>query len=413
MRKPFPYEEPESYKLLSEIDQIAQTGASTVVSMGSQKKIPFSLDDFNFVPAQIAKIPLNSNQPINTAVTIGPHAKKPLTVSSPIMFSAMSYGAVTKNVRLILTQVASNLNLAVNTGEELVLPEVELATPNLIVQYSTVRTGLTEEILKSASAVEIRFGQGAYPGWRSLLPAAKIPDDIRQLRGLAPGQDEHDLASHPDIQNPAELAAKIRYLKGITDGVPVGAKIGCGNIEADLEILVSCGVDFVSLDGFGAGTGATERFARENLGIPLIVAISRARRYLAKTGNTDKVSLIAGGGLRTSADFAKCLALGADAIYTGTATLIALGCQQYRICHTGNCPRGVTSSKPELSKLLDVAEGVRRLTNFVKVSTAEMANIARIVGKYDLRLMDIEDLVALKRDAAQATGVRWLNGEVL
>ena len=413
MRKPFPDEEPASYNVVTEINRIAQTGTSTVVSMGSQKKMPFSLDDFNFVPAQIAKIPLNSDQPINTAVTVGSQAKKPLTAASPIMFSAMSYGAVTKNVRLILTQVAANLNLAVNTGEELVLPEVELAAPNLIVQYSTIRTGLTEEILKRASAVEIRFGQGAYPGWRSLLPAAKIPEDIRQLRGLAPSQDEHDLASHSDIRNPAELAAKIRYLKDITDGAPVGAKIGCGNVEADIEILVKCGVDFVSLDGFGAGTGATERFARENLGIPLAAAIPRARRYLSKTGNTGKVSLIAGGGLRTSADFAKCLALGADAIYMGTAALIALGCQQYRICHTGNCPRGVTSSKPALSKLLDVDEGVRRLTNFVKVSNEEMANIARTVGKNDLRLLDVEDLVALKWDAAKATGVRWLNGEVL
>ena len=333
-----------------------------------------------------------------------------MQVSSPIMFSAMSYGAVTEKVRTILAKVALNLNLGLNSGEDIVLPEIETASPNLIVQYSTVRLGITDEILKKCSAVEIRFGQGAYPGWRSLLPAAKVPPETAKMRGLKPGEDEYDFSHHPDIKNKTELTEKIRWLKEVTGGVPVGAKIGCGDIENDVEVLAEGGVDFISLDGFGGGTGATEFFVRENVGIPIVAALPRADRHLRKIGKRNKVSLVAGGGLRTSADFAKCLALGADAVYIGTSALIAIGCQQYRICHTGNCPTGVTSSNPKF-RLLDVEEGVRRLTNFVKVSNSEVANIARIVGKNNIGKLAKEDLVALKKDLAEATGVKWLDGE--
>jgi methylamine---glutamate N-methyltransferase subunit C len=413
MRNKLPDEDSSIYQALTEINRIADKGQSTVGSMGSQKKMPFSLDDLHFVPAQVSKIPLNSNEAINTTVIIGPQAKKPLMISSPIIFSAMSYGAVTKNIRLILTKVATELNLAINTGEDLVIPEIELATPNIIVQYSTVRTGITDEILKKCSGVEIRFGQGAYPGWRSVLPAAKVPYDTKKLRGLKDGEDEHDIAHHLDIKNTGELQSKIGWLKDLTGGVPIGAKIGCGNIEADVEALVEGGADFISLDGFGGGTGAIELFVRENFGIPIIVALPRAVACLKKIGKRSQVSLIVGGGLRTSADFAKCLALGADAVYIGSSALIAIGCQQYRICHTGNCPTGVTASNPELIKLLNVDEGIRTLTNFVRVSNEELANVARIVGKDSVSKLSSEDLVSLKRDLTEATGVKWVNGNTL
>jgi len=411
MRKKLHGENLQSYRKIEEITNIAEKGVSTVVSMGSQKKMPFSLDDLHFLPAQVSKIPLNSDQQVNTSLIIGPQAKKPLKVSSRILFSAMSYGAVTKNVRLILIKVAAELDLAINTGEDVIVPEIELAAPNLIVQYSTVRLGVTDEILKKCSAVEIRFGQGAYPGWRSLLPAAKVPADTKKLKGLRDGEDEYEVAHHPDIQTPKELSAKIQWLKDVSGGVPVGAKIGCGNVEADVEVLAACGADFIALDGFGGGTGATELFARENFGLPLVAALPRADRHLRKIGKRSQVSLIAGGGLRTSSDYAKCLALGADAVYIGTSALIALGCQQYRVCHTGACPTGVTASSTNLIDLLKVDEGVRRLTHFVRVSNQEIANFARIVGKDDVAKLCKDDLVALNRDLADVTVVKWLDGK--
>jgi len=412
MRRRSLNEDEEFYDKIVEISDIADKGKSKLCSMGSIKKMPFSLDDLHFVPAQVYKIPLNTNEKVNTQVVIGPNAKKPVVFSSPIMFGGMSYGAVSKKVRLILAKVASNLEVGVNSGEDAVIPEeLEIASKHLIVQYPTIRFGISTEILKKSSAVEIRFGQGAYPGWESVLPSTKVSSEVAKLIGQKEGEDALAPAHHPDIRNPSELKEKIRWLKELTAGSPVGAKIGCGNVENDVEILADSDVDFITLDGFGGGTGATEFFVRENVGIPIIAAIPRADKYLKKIGKRNKVSIIAGGGLRTSADFAKCLALGADAIYIGTSALIAINCQQYRICHTGKCPTGVTTNDPVLLQRLEVNEGIRRLTNFMNGSMAEVANIARIVGKDDIKLLGIEDLVALKKDLAEVTGVKWLNGK--
>lgn len=393
-----------------DIETIADKGKSILCSMGSLKKTPFSLDDLHFVPAQIFKIPLNENQEVNLEITIGPQATKPLKVAAPIIFSGMSYGAVSRNVRLVLGRVASNLKIAVNSGEDIILPEeIDMASKQLIAQYATGRHGTTPEILKKCAAVEIRFGQGAYPGWTSLLPAKKMSPEIAKLMGLKEGEDAYSPARHPDIGNEKELKEKISWLKELTGGNPVGAKIGCGNVEKDVERLVKSGADFISLDGFGAGTGATELFVRENVGIPIVIALPRAHRHLKRIGFREKVSLIAGGGLRTSADFAKCLALGADAVQIGTAALVAINCKQYRICHTGNCPTGVTTSNPALLNRLYVNEGIRKLTNFINVSNQEVAHFARIVGKDDVRKLCTEDLVALNRDLADAIGVSWIS----
>jgi glutamate synthase domain-containing protein 2 len=405
-------EREDSYSKMAEIRNMADKGLSILGSMGSLKKMPFSLDDFHFVPAQVSKIPLNTNEEVNIKTVIGPQAKKPLKVSSPILFSGMSYGAVSRNVRLVLAKVASSLDVGINSGEDIILPEeLDIASKTLILQYSTVRLNTTEDILKKISAVEIRFGQGAYPGWESLLPANKVPQEVSKLLALKEGEDQHSPAHHPDIRNEDELKEKIRLLKELTNGVPIGAKIGCGNVENDIEILARSGVDFISLDGFGGGTGATEFFVRENVGVPIIVALPRADRHLKKIGARGKISLIAGGGLRTSADFAKCLALGADAVAIGTSALIAINCQQYRLCHTGQCPTGVTTNDPILVQRLDVDEGVRKLTNFIKVSNMEVANLLRIVGKNDIKKLGLEDLVALKKELSEATGAVWMNGK--
>jgi glutamate synthase domain-containing protein 2 len=395
---------------MAEIRYVADKGTSMLCSMGSLKKMPFSLNDLHFVPAQVFKIPLNSSEEVTTRVVVGPEAKKPLKVSSPIMFGGMSFGTVSRNVRLVLAKVASKLDLGLNTGEDIILPdELDIALKTRVVQYSTGRYGTTEAILKKSSAVEIRFGQGAYPGWESLLPAEKVSPEVAKLMELKEGEDAHSPAHHPDIRNEDELKEKISWLRKLTNGVPIGAKIGCGNVENDIEILANSGVDFISLDGFGGGTGATELFVRENVGIPIVIALPRADRHLKKIGVRNKVSLIAGGGLRTSADFAKCLALGADAVYIGTSALIAMNCQQYRICHTGHCPTGVTTNDPVLVQRLDVEEGIRKLTNFINVSNQEVANLLRIVGKDDIKKLGLEDLVALKKELSEATGVNWMN----
>jgi glutamate synthase domain-containing protein 2 len=411
VRKQRATESDAAYTSMARIKIIAETGQNITVAMGSQKPMPFTLDDLHFIPAQVHRIPLNQEDPVRTAITLGPGAKRPLALPTPILVSGMSYGAVSRQLKLAVAGSSARMGFGFNTGEGGILDE-ELATApgTLIVQYSTGRFGITEEKLKKAAAVEIRFGQGAYPGKGSYLPASKITPDIARIRGLRDGDAAISPAHHPDMTTPGEIQGKVGWLKSLTGGVPVGAKIGCGNVEEDIGLLAGAGVDFIALDGFGGGTGATDLAVRENVGIPLIAALPRADRALRSLGVRERITLIGGGGLRTSADFAKCLALGADAVYIGTAAMIAVNCEQYRICHTGMCPTGVTTQDPALENQLDVEKGIERLSHFIRVSTGEMAAFARITGKHDLRDLDISDLVALRQELARIAGCPWMGG---
>ena len=267
--------------------------------------------------------------------------------------------------------------------------------------------------MKNAAAIEIRFGQGAYPGKGSFLPADKITAEVAQVRGIERGEAAYSPAHHPDINNAQELQEKIALFKDLTGGSPVGAKIGCGNVEDDVRILVEAGVDFIALDGFGGGTGATAAYVRDNVGIPIIAALPRAFKALMKMGVKDKISLIVSGGLRNSADFTKCMALGADAVYLGTAALIAINCEQYRVCHSGLCPTGVTTQNPQLTKQLDLDEGVKNLKNFLSISNHELATLVRVMGKNNVSQLDHNDLVCTTPDLARLTGLRWMNGKLL
>ncbi len=410
MRRKYDEEDPDFYEKIVEIkDKI--TGKSLISAMGSLKEIPHKLDDLHFLPAQIEQTPLNKEEHVNTSIIIGPNSKKPLKISSPIMISGMSFGAVSKNVRLVISQTASNMNIGFNTGEGGVLQEERKSSPELmIVQYSTGRFGFDEELLQSAGAVEIRFGQGAYPGKGSYLPAEKITNEVAEIRGLKKGESAYSPAHHSDITNPQQLEEKIKWLRELGKGIPIGAKIGCGNVEKDVKILSKAGIDFISLDGFGGGTGATDTYVKDNMGIPILAALPRAHDKLEKMGVRDKLSLIAGGGLMNSADYAKCLALGADAIYIGTSALIAMNCQQYRVCYRGLCPTGVTTQNPQLMEQLDVQKGIQNLSNFINISTEEIAAITRMVGKNDVNLLDNDDLISLNRETAMITHVKWLDG---
>ncbi len=414
MRKKRSGEDALFYQEVADIKEIAATGKSVVRSMGSLKKMPFSFDSIHFIPAQVHKIPLNKEDGVNTMVVIGPRAKKPLRISSPIMISGMSFGAVSNNVRTVIAQVAAKNKIGFNSGEGGILDdEVSVARKYMIGQYATGRFGVGEEQLKKVAAVEIRFGQGAYPGKGSYLPAEKMTPEVAKARGLKPGEAAYSPAHHFDMRTPEEIKNKVAFLREITGGVPVGAKIGCGNVEKDMAVLVDACVDFIALDGFGGGTGATDFYVRENVGIPIIAALPRANKFLEAIGARKNVTLIAGGGLRTSADFAKCMALGADAVYIGTAALIAINCEQYRICHTGLCPTGVTTHNPVLVKQLDVKKGVQKLSNFIVVSTNEMSAFARVVGKNDIRKLDACDIVSIDKELAELVGIKWINEDII
>jgi methylamine---glutamate N-methyltransferase subunit C len=412
MRKKYAAERDSDYQTVVDIKDVAATGRSIIGSMGSRKRMPFSFDDLHFVPAQVARIPREREDGVNTEITIGPRARLPLRVSSPILVSGMSLGATSGNVKRVISEVAARLRIAYNSGEGGILEEEFAAASGLIIaQYTTDRAEVDREVLRKVAAVEIRFGQGAYPGKGSYLPESKISQETTEVRGLKGFERSDSPAHHSDMTTPKEIQERVFWLKEATGGVPIGAKIGCGDVEADIQILVDAGVDFIALDGFGGGTGATEKYVRENVGMPIIAALPRAARFLRKLGVKGDISLVAGGGLRGSADFAKCLALGADAVYIATSALIAINCQQYRICHTGLCPTGVTTHSPVLAQQLDVAEGITRLTHFIRASNEEIANLTRIVGKDDVRKLDSRDLISLNRDLARITGAKWLDKE--
>lgn len=412
MRKRRSDEDGNLYQGVVEIREYSLEEKSQTVSMGSQKKLPLSLDDLYFIPAQINKIPLNEEDPVNSTVTLGKQAEKPFKVSSPIMISGLSLGAVSVNVKQVILETSQKLGVGYNTGEGgLIDEEKSRGWDNRILQYSTGRFGINDELIKQASVVEIRFGQGAYPGKGSYLPAEKVTREIARIRGLEPRKGAYSPAHHKDITTPQDLEDKISWLRLLTGGAPIGAKIGCGDVKKDVEILAKAGVDFITLDGFGGGTGATDLYVRENVGIPLLAAIPQAHYTLKKLNLLDKVTLIGSGGLRRSADFAKTLALGADAVYIGTAALIAINCQQYRICYTGLCPTGITTQNPQLVKQIDINEGVKRLTRFIKLSTREVENLTRIVGKDDVNHLDKTDIISVNRDLSEICGVEWLGGK--
>jgi glutamate synthase domain-containing protein 2 len=414
IRKKRSDEDDSTYKKMVEIKDLGATDKSVVGSMGSLKTLPFSLEDLYFVPAQLRRIPLNREDDVNTKLIIGPEAQRPMKVTSPIIVSGLSFGAVSKATKLVIAETAKKLNIGFNSGEGGVMSEELLDNgENIIVQYSTARFGVDEKLLKSGAAIEIRFGQGAYPGKGSYLPAEKMTDEVAKMRGLKRGESSNSPSHHPDILNPKDLKKKVSWLREIGDGIPVGAKIGCGDIEEDMKLLAEAGVDFIALDGFGGGTGATDKYVRENVGIPIFTAIPRAFNTLKDLGLKNRITLIAAGGLRSSADFAKCLALGADGVYIGTAALIAINCEQYRICYTGRCPTGITTQDPMLSKQIDHDICVNRLSNFIEVSTREIANLTRIIGKNNVSKLDMDDLISVDRNLARATGVRWVNGEYL
>jgi glutamate synthase domain-containing protein 2 len=410
-RKGAPEEPPGFRETIVGIKDAANVGWTRPAVMGSFRSLPVRLEDLFVVPAQVARFPLNGDEAMDTMVTIGPRASRPLRLPTPVVVSGMSFGAVSKNVRLSIARGAQEGGFGFNSGEGGVLEEeLDLAADTMIAQYATGRFGIPDERLKRAAAVEVRFGQGAYPGKGSVLPGKKVTKEVAEVRGIPEGQDSRSPARHPDLRSPEAVRARVAELKALMGGRPVGAKIGCGNVEGDVDVLMDSGVDFIALDGFGGGTGATDLDAREECGIPIVAALPRAVRRLEEGGKRDRVSVIASGGLRSAGQFVKCLALGADAVYVGTAALVAINCQQYRVCDGDKCPTGVTTHSPDLAGKVVPEEGGRRLASFVRLRTAEMANLARIAGRSRLSELDRDDLVSVDRDLARLTGVRWLDG---
>jgi glutamate synthase domain-containing protein 2 len=253
-------------------------------------------------------------------------------------------------------------------------------------------------------AIEIKIGQSVKPGMGGHLPAEKVTKEIAQIRDHQPGSDIASPAHFKDILSKEDLRKKIDWLREQSDGKPIGIKIAAGNIEGDLEVIIYANPDFITIDGRGGATGSAPKFIKDSTSVPTIFALSRARKFLDSKG-VNHISLIITGGLRISSDFAKALALGADAIAIATAAMISGGCQQYRICHTGNCPMGIATHNPKLRSRFDIEKSTKQVANFLKVCTAELKMFARITGNSNVHDLSLYDICTTNREISDFTDI--------
>ncbi len=375
---------------LAAIQHAAITGEAVIEPMRTRKPVP-GWDEILFCGAQLARLPLNEDEPVNTRTVIGPNAAHPLVIDTPVYVSHMSFGALSREVKIALATGSAAVGAAMCSGEGGIIPESLAASHRYIFEYVPNRYSVSEENLRAVDAIEIKIGQSAKPGLGGHLPGLKVTEEIAAIRSFPVGEDIISPAHFPDIRNAGELAAKVDWLREVSGGKPIGIKIAAGHIEADLEVALAAGPDFVTVDGRAGATGAAPKNVKDSTAIPTVYALTRARRFLDDNGATN-VSLVITGGLRNAGDFAKALALGADAIAIATAALIAAGCQQYRVCHTGRCPVGITTQDPELRARLHIEHSAARVANYLRVVTHELQDFARLTGRNDVHQLSTDDL---------------------
>ena len=388
---------------MADIHRMALTGESVVEPMRTRQPV-VSWDDILVKGAQLARQPLNRDETVDTRTVIGPRAKQPLVVGTPIIVSHMSFGALSKEAHSALALGSAAAGTAMGSGEGGIMPEALGLAHRYIFEYVPNRYSVTEENLRRVDAVEIKIGQSAKPGMGGHLPGGKVTAEIAALRGFPEGMDIVSPSRFPGIATRDDLRRKVDELRDLSGGRPIGIKFAAGDVEADLEFALSAGPDFITIDGRAGATGAALKLIKDATSIPTVYALDRARRYLASRG-IEGVTLIATGGLRVSPDFAKALALGADVVAIGTAALMAIGCQQFRICDSGRCPVGIATQDPGLRARLDVAEAARGLANFLRVSTEELRDFARLTGNDSVRKLSVRDLVTTSSEISTHTSI--------
>ena len=392
----------ERCRYMKEIHEMAVTGRTIGGAMGTQMPMP-GWDDILLLGTQLNPPPLEDNAPVETRTVIGKHAKKPMVLESPVYISHMSFGALSKETKIALAKGSALAKTAMCSGEGGILPEEKAASYKYIFEYIPNKYSVTEENLKTSDAIEIKIGQGTKPGMGGHLPGEKVTPEIAALRGKKPGEDVQSPSKFPEINSKEDLKAMVDILRELSDGRPIGIKIAAGRIEQDLEHCVFAQPDFITIDGRGGATGSSPFFLREATTVPTIYALSRARKYLDSVHSD--IALVITGGLRVSPDFAKALAMGADAIAIASAALIAAACQQYRICGSGNCPVGIATQNPELRARLNMEAAAQRVANFLNVSLSELKTFARITGHSSVHDLSLSDLITLDKDIEEFTGI--------
>ena len=392
----------ESCRYMKEIHEMAVSGKSIIEAMGTRMPMP-SWDDILILGAQLNPPPLMEHDEVDTVTVIGRHAKKPMVLQNPVYISHMSFGALSKETKVALAKGSAMAGSAMCSGEGGILPEEMAAADKYIFEYVPNRYSVTPENLRNADAIEIKIGQGTKPGMGGHLPGEKVTPEISRIRNKPMGQDVISPSKFEDVNSKEDLKELVAQLRAASDGRPIGIKIAAGRIEKDLEYCVYAEPDFITIDGRGGATGASPRLVRDAASVPTVYALYRARKYLDQAGAD--IQLVITGGLRVSCDFAKAIAMGADAVAIASAALIAAACQQYRICGSGMCPVGVATQDPALRGRLQEDAAAKRVANFLNVSLEELKTFARITGHNRLHDLCVDDLCTISREISEHTNI--------
>ncbi len=388
---------------MADIHRMSATVESVIEPMRTRKDV-ISWDDVLIRGAQLARLPLNSDKEVNTRTVIGQKARHPLVIESPVFITHMSFGALSREIKIALAKGSAASRTATCSGEGGILEQERECAYKYIFEYVPNEYSVTPENLRASDAIEIKIGQSAKPGMGGHLPAEKVTSEIAAIRGFPEGTDIVSPARFRDVSTPDDLRKKVDWLREASGGRPIGIKLAAGSIEADLEVAVHAAPDFITIDGRAGATAASPKYIKLASAVPTIYALHRARKFLDEKGASD-ISLVITGGLRVSSDFVKALAMGADAIAIGTAALMAAACQQYRLCDTGKCPVGVTTQDPVLRARLRTDISARKLENFLCVSNRELMDFARMTGNDDVHGLSVSDLCTDSREMSEHTAI--------
>jgi len=365
-----------------------------------------SWSEIQIATAELQRLPLLDDEDVGTELVIGPNARRPLRLETPLFVSDMSFGALSEEAKVALARGAERAGTGICSGEGGMLPEEQTENGRYLYELASARFGFRMELMERVQAFHFKCGQGAKTGTGGHLPGDKVVGKIAEVRGLPEGTAAISPPRFPDwehIDDYRRFAEEVREASG---GIPIGFKLSAQHVERDIDAALEAGADYIILDGRGGGTGAAPLIFRDNISVPTIPALARARRHLDASKRSD-VTLIITGGLRVPSDFVKALALGADGIALSNSAIQAIGCLGMRACHTNNCPVGIATQRPELRARLDVELAARRLARFFESATELMCVMARACGHRHLRDFSIDDLTTWKRDMHHLSGVPY------
>ena len=399
------------------IQSLAKDGLSKVghhgpgAAMGVPRQELPSWDDLQILTGQLATKPLLDDAPVGTQLVIGPQAARPLRLAMPIFVSDMSFGALSAEAKIALAKGAELAGTGICSGEGGMLPQEQEANSRYFYELASGRFGFSLDKVARCQAFHFKGGQGAKTGTGGHLPGHKVTDAIATVRGIPVGSPAISPATFPELKTVADFREVADDVRQATGGIPVGFKLSAQHIEDDIDYALECTADYIILDGRGGGTGAAPLIFRDNISVPTMAALARARAHLERVGrghdSERPVTLIVTGGLRTPADFAKAMMLGADGVAIANSAIQAIGCLGMRACNSNNCPVGIATQKDHLRARLLIDESARRLANFLEASAALMKVLARACGHSDLSQFELRDLTTWKREIAELTGVRY------